>query len=250
MKHVVTTLFGLSLFSFAMLAAAQHADTPALETDQGPVDIHPVHHASFVMTWHGQTVYVDPTGDAEQYADLGQPDLILLTHPHGDHLDPDTLDALETGQATVVMPQSVADEIGDDYGKTQRIMANGDSLKTHDLRIQAVPMYNLPESDDAYHPKGWGNGYVLTLGGKRVYISGDTEGTPEMRGLENIDLAFVCMNLPYTMNVEQAADAVADFKPKIVYPYHYRGQDVKKFKRLVNDKTDAVDVRLRNWYPE
>jgi L-ascorbate metabolism protein UlaG (beta-lactamase superfamily) len=121
------------------------------------------------------------------------------------------------------------------------------------IRVEAIPMYNLPESPDNRHTKGRGNGYVLTIGGKRIYISGDTEAIPEMRTLKNIDVAFVCMNLPYTMDVDQAADGVLDFVPKVVYPYHYRGKgglsDIDKFKALVNKKNTNIDVRLRNWYP-
>lgn len=115
-------------------------------------------------------------------------------------------------------------------------------------------MNNLPETDDSRHPKGRGNGYVLNMGGQRLYISGDTEDIPEMRALQNIDVAFVCMNMPYTMTVEQAADAVLAFKPKVVYPFHYRGQgglsDVDHFKELVNKGNEGIDVRLRNWYPQ
>ncbi|MEO8732935.1 MAG: MBL fold metallo-hydrolase, partial [Flavobacteriales bacterium] len=121
-----------------------------------------------------------------------------------------------------------------------------------DAHITAMPMYNLPDSPTAFHPKGRGNGYVLTFGGKRIYISGDTQGIPEMRALKNIDIAFVCMNLPYTMDVDEAADAVLAFKPKVVYPYHYRGKDrfsdVKKFKALVNAKDPAIEVRQEDWY--
>jgi len=115
-------------------------------------------------------------------------------------------------------------------------------------------MYNLPEAPDAKHIKGRGNGYLLEMGGKRIYISGDTEDIPEMRALENIDVAFICMNLPYTMDIDQASNAVVDFKPAVVYPYHYRGNpdmsDTAAFKKLVNDKDDQIEVRLRNWYPD
>ena len=121
------------------------------------------------------------------------------------------------------------------------------------LNIKAIPMYNLPESADSRHTKGRGNGYIVNFGGKNVYLSGDTSDIPEMRNLKGIDVAFVCMNLPYTMDVDAAASAVIDFKPGIVYPYHYRGQgglnDVDKFKELVNKGASKVDVRLRQWYP-
>jgi L-ascorbate metabolism protein UlaG (beta-lactamase superfamily) len=113
----------------------------------------------------------------------------------------------------------------------------------------AVPMYNLP-NDGARHTKGWGNGYVVTMGEKRIYISGDTEDIPEMRQLENIDIAFVCMNLPYTMDIYQAASGVLDFEPKVIYPYHHRGQDIERFKEVVDWEGKDIDVRLKNWYPE
>ncbi len=129
------------------------------------------------------------------------------------------------------------------------VLNNGDNKMVEGIRIEAIPMYNLPEAADAFHTKGRGNGYVLTMGGKRVYLSGDTEDIPEMRNLKNIDVAFVCMNLPYTMNVEQAAQGVLAFKPKVVYPYHYRGQDVNTFKSFVNNADPSIDVRLLNWYP-
>lgn len=133
-------------------------------------------------------------------------------------------------------------------------MANGDYIELLGLNVEAVPMYNLPDDDTFRHPKGWGNGYVVTIGGKRFYFSGDTETIPEMRDLKDIDYAFVCMNLPFTMDVDQAADGVLDFQPRVVYPYHYRGRpdmsDVNKFKQLVDAGDSGIEVRLRNWYPE
>ena len=132
------------------------------------------------------------------------------------------------------------------------MLNNGSSMDWQGITIEAIPMYNLPETDDSRHPKGRGNGYVLTLGGKKLYISGDTEDISEMRSLKGIDVAFVCMNLPYTMDINQAASAVLEFKPKVVYPYHYRGQgglsDVDQFKKLVNTGDKKIEVRLAKWY--
>lgn len=246
---LATCIFIVSLALPPSARAAGPGET-ALQTSDGPVTLHVIHHASFVLDWNGKTIYVDPTESAGVYKGLGAPDLILITHAHGDHLSQATLDVLDTSNAIVVMPQSVADKIGHRYGKVQLIMANGDTTQKDGITIHAVPMYNLTQARLKNHPKGWGNGYVLTLGGKRIYISGDTEGTPEMRALKDIDLAFVCMNLPYTMDVTQAADAVLAFKPKVVYPYHYQGQDTAKFKQLVDAKDPHIDVRLRNWYAE
>lgn len=133
-------------------------------------------------------------------------------------------------------------------------MNNGDIKSIHNIIIEAIPMYNLREEALKFHEKGRGNGYVITLGKERIYISGDTEDIPEMRALQNIDKAFVCMNLPWTMTVESAADAILEFKPKTIYPYHYRGSngmsDVEKFKSLVNTENKDINVTLLNWYSE
>ena len=133
-------------------------------------------------------------------------------------------------------------------------MNNGEKLEKSGFQIEAIAAYNIPESDKAFHTKGRGNGYVLEKGGTRIYISGDSSGTPEMRNLKNIDIAFVCMNLPYTMGVEEAAGAVLAFKPKQVYPYHYRTpdgfSDVAKFKALVNASNPNIEVVQLDWYPK
>ena len=185
---------------------------------------------------------------------LHRPDLILITDIHGDHLNAETLNAIETSKAKLIVPQAVADQLPEKLKGKGTVLANGKKITEAGITISAIPMYNLPEAPDSRHTKGRGNGYVLSLGGKTVYISGDTEDIPEMRALKNIDVAFVCMNLPYTMDIEQASSAVLEFKPKIVYPYHYRGQgglnDVEGFKKLVNAVNPSIDVRLRNWYSE
>ena len=159
---------------------------------------------------------------------------------------------MDLSQATLVVPTEVALEMPTRYQGRLRIIRNGERQELMGVIIEALPMYNLPESTESRHPKGRGNGYILTLGGKRIYISGDTEDIPEMRALKDIDVAFVCMNQPFTMTVEQAAGAVLEFQPKIIYPFHYRGlngfSDVEKFKTLVNEKNPDIEVRLRDWY--
>ncbi|MFD2999079.1 MBL fold metallo-hydrolase [Pontibacter toksunensis] len=245
-----------TLFAFALLQAnAQQRNTPdQVKTNKGELTIQPVQHGTLVLNWDNKTIYVDPTGGAEAFTGVAKPDLILITDIHGDHLSKETLDALQTEGAVMVVPQAVADQLPEKYKGQLKIIGNGESITALDIPITAVPMYNLPESADSRHVKGRGNGYVLNFGGKNVYLSGDTEGIPEMRALKNIDVAFVSMNLPYTMDVDQAADAVLYFKPKIVYPYHYRGQgglsDVESFKNQVNAKNKQVEVRLKDWYPK
>lgn len=220
----------------------------------GDIVINPVLHGSLVLEYRDFTVYIDPYGGADKFATQKKPDLILITDIHGDHHDQKTLDGLDLSGVTIVAPQAVAEKLPLGKAEAIEIIGNSESKTIQGLKITAIPMYNLPETADSRHPKGRGNGYVIEMGGKRIYVSGDTEDIPEMRKLKDIDVAFVCMNLPYTMDVAQAADAVSEFKPRIVYPFHYRGSDgladIAKFKDLVNASNSEVDVRLRNWYPE
>jgi len=235
---------------FLCAASVANAQTPTpltgdhIATGQGDLVTHPVKHASFVMQWNGKTIYVDPVGGAEPYAGLPGPDLVLITDIHPDHLNADTLADMKG--TSVVAPQAVYDQAPDNIKHMiTTILKNGDQVTVDGIGIEAMPMYNITEGRLQYHEKGRGNGYLLTLGDERVYIAGDTEAIPEMLALKDIDVAFIPMNLPYTMTVEQAADAVRAFRPAIVYPYHYRGSDVEAFKRLVGD---ASEVRLLEWY--
>lgn len=229
------------------------AQSDRIPTKKGDIQLNPILHSTMAMQWRGKTIFVDPYGGAEKFAGMGAPDLVLITDIHGDHMNKETLAALDLSKATLIAPQAVVDQLGEITFKKVKPLANGATTKAKGVKVEAVPMYNLPETADSRHPKGRGNGYVLTIGDKRVYISGDTEDITEMRQLTDIDVAFVCMNLPYTMTVEQAADAVLEFKPAVVYPFHYRGSeglaDVDKFKELVDAGNAPVEVRLRNWYP-
>jgi L-ascorbate metabolism protein UlaG (beta-lactamase superfamily) len=249
--------FGLSalrtviilVFLGPLICSADGAPTPdTIATEDGALKIFPINHATLALQWKDRTIYVDPVGGAKVFQGLPKPDLILVTDIHGDHFSKETLAELAGPNAKLVCPAAVAEQMTPDLRNSAAILTNGQTGELSGIRIEAIPMYNLTPERLKFHNKGRGNGYVVTLGGKRIYLSGDTEDIPEMRALKNIDVAFVCMNLPYTMTVEQAAQAVRAFKPRIVYPYHYRGSDVNKFKELVG--TDAgVDVRLREWYP-
>ncbi len=244
-KYILTVLLSLGILK----ANAQDK----IETDKGSLTIHPIQHGTVAFQWNNKTIFVDPYGGAEAFAGLGSPDIILITDIHGDHLHMETLKGLETSKTKWVVPQAVADQLPKDLAKDVTVIGNGEQVEILGISIDALPMYNLPETEDSRHPKGRGNGYILNFGAKHIYVSGDTEDIPEMRTLKNIDVAFVCMNLPYTMDINQAASAVLEFKPGIVYPYHYRGQgglaDVDAFKKLVNDGNDKIEVRLRKWYP-
>jgi L-ascorbate metabolism protein UlaG (beta-lactamase superfamily) len=241
--------FILLLFLCSIAAFGQRSAPDVIKTKKGDLSIQPILHGTLVLTWNKKTIYLDPYGGAKAFAGIAPPDMIVITDIHGDHLSMETLQAIETSKAVFIVPQAVADQLPDAYRKQVVIMKNGDQTEKLGITIKALPMYNLPETEDSRHPKGRGNGYVFNLGGKTVYISGDTEDIPEMRALSGIDVAFICMNGP-TMDIDQAASAVLDFKPGIVYPFHHRGSDIEAFRKLVNDKNTTIDVRLRDWYPK
>lgn len=221
---------------------------------QSEINVQPISHATAVIKWADKIIYTDPVGGAEAFEGKPSPNLILITDIHGDHLSEDTLKAVATDSTVTIMPQAVADELEGEIKGKRVVINNGEVTGKEGFNIEAIPMYNLPESDDSRHIKGRGNGYVLERNDQKLYLSGDTAGIPEMRKLQNIDIALVCMNLPYTMDVEEAADAVLDFKPKKVLPYHYRGKDglsdVAKFKELVNTGNPNIEVIQLDWYPD
>jgi len=246
MKYSTLAMF----FVLAICSANAQRSTPdTLKTNKGSLIIQPIQHASLVLSAQGITIYTDPTGGTKNYKGIAAPGIILITDIHGDHFDVKTIDSVKTASTVLIVPQVVADKLPEADKAHLVILKNGDNTVQSGISIMAIPMYNLPDTPTARHTKGRGNGYVLTIGGKNIYISGDTQGIPEMRSLKNIDVAFVCMNLPFTMDINEAADAVLAFKPKIVYPYHYRGQDINAFKNLVDAGHKDIEVRLRNWYP-
>lgn len=251
-QAIIAAAIALFLGSPAALAQAERPgglSGDEFRTTQGALVVHPVQHASFVMGWNGKAIYVDPAWDAALYEKLPPPDLILITDIHQDHLNTAVLEKLVRPSTKIIAPAAVREKLPADLQQVTEILANGAQTTTLGARIEAVPMYNLTAERLRYHTKGRGNGYVVTMGGKRVYVAGDTEGTPEMLARRNIDIAFIPMNLPYTMSVEQAANAVKAFKPKVVYPYHYQGSEVAAFARMVGDKA-GVEVRQRTWYPD
>jgi L-ascorbate metabolism protein UlaG (beta-lactamase superfamily) len=231
-----------------MAATSTEDSNTEMEPD---IEIMPISHATFVMNWNDQIIYVDPTGGGTVYENMPDAEIILVTDVHGDHLNAETIAAVKNDTNFLFAPQAVADKL-DENLKPSVVLANGETATRNGLKITAIPMYNITEGRLDKHPKGRGNGYVLEKDGYRVYISGDTEGIDEMRNLDDIDKAFVCMNLPYTMDVEQAADAVLEFAPREVIPYHYRGKDgfadVDKFESLVNAGNSDINVTMLEWY--
>jgi L-ascorbate metabolism protein UlaG (beta-lactamase superfamily) len=230
----------------AFSAGAQTArPTQTFETSAGPVKITPIFHASTLIEAGGKAIYLDPAKPAD-FSGLPPADLILITDIHGDHMDPAAVSAVSKSGTEIIAPAAVAQTI-----TTAKKLANGEKTTWDKWSIEAIPMYNVtrgPEAGKLYHDKGRGNGYVLTYGGKRFYFSGDTEAIPEMRALKNIDVAFVCMNLPYTMTPEEAADGVLAFHPQIVIPYHYRQSDLSVFQKKLGGS--GIEVRILDWYPK
>ena len=192
------------------------------QTAAGPLVIIPIHHASLVMEWNGETIYCDPVGDGERFADLPAPTLIVLTHHHDDHLDIEALRRLIGQETTIIAPETVRQKLPAEIASRARVMANGDSTRWHDIGIEAVAMYNTTPEREKFHEKGVGNGYLFDLAGTVVYLASDTEPTPEMERLGRIDIAFFPMNLPYTMTPDQVVECIAKTRPRYAYPFHYR----------------------------
>ena len=228
---------------------AETAENPLGEipTDAGTLVLTPWNHASFGLAGGGVSVAVDPLKSVVPASDKGSADLVLVTDVHGDHLDVDGIEKVLGPQGTVVAPAAVADKLPE--GMNVVVLANGDSVTIGAVGVEAVAMYNLVrggEEGTVYHDKGRGNGYILTIDGARIYISGDTECTEEMKALQDIDAAMVCMNLPFTMPPDEAATCVNAFQPTVVLPYHFKGQDPEAFQALVTDS----EVRILPWYGE
>lgn len=249
-RNVVAGMAGLPFAGFAanLAAGPARAQEPpmadTLATSAGDLVIHPVDHASLVLEWGGSAIYVDPVGGAAPYEGFPAPSAILITHGHGDHFDVPTLEAI-AGEAVLITNQDVFDKLPEALKANATAMANGEDGTVLDLPIRAVAAHNTTEDRMQYHPVGVGNGYVLSFGDAQVYIAGDTEPTEDMLGLEGISVAFLPMNLPFTMTVDQAVEAINTFKPAIVYPYHYGDSDLSP---LETDVDEAVEVRMRNWY--
>jgi len=237
---LVLTSFFLTSYMASAATATQTFPTSARE-----VKITPLVHASTLIQAGGKTIYVDPAKPAKLDG-TPKADLILITDIHPDHMDPAAIAEISKAGTEIMAPPAVVATV-----TSAKPIANGESKSWQGWTIEAVPAYNItrgPAPGKLYHDKGRGNGYVLNYGGKRFYFSGDTEGVPEMRALKNIDVAFVCMNLPYTMPPEEAADTVKAFHPKIVIPYHYRGSDLAVFKKGLEGT--GIEVRLLDWYPQ
>jgi L-ascorbate metabolism protein UlaG (beta-lactamase superfamily) len=234
----------LLLSSATAIIHAQGArEVDTIPTAKGPLKITPIMHASLMLEFGGKIIHVDPWSQAD-FSGLPPADVILITDVHPDHMDRAAIDKVKKAGTVIIAPKSVAADITE-----AQTISNGEKKTIAGLELEAIPMYNLergPEPGALFHDKGRGNGYILTLGGKRIYLAGDTECTAEMKALKNIDVAFIPMNLPYTMPPSEAAECAKAFKPKVAYPYHFRGSDPQEFANAL--KGTGVEVRIRKWY--
>jgi L-ascorbate metabolism protein UlaG (beta-lactamase superfamily) len=228
---------------FAVGAEAQEKfEMDTIKTSAGDLKITFIGHGTLIFTFGGKIIHVDPFSEMADYGKLPKADIILLTHEHRDHLDLKALNSVRTKKTIIVLTKTCAKQVEDSI-----VMDNGDVKTVQGLKIEAVPAYNIIHKRDtgqSFHPKGIGNGYIITFGDKRVYVAGDTENIPEMKGLKGIDIAFLPMNLPYTMTPEMVADAAKAFKPTILYPYHYGNTDTSKLLDLLKS-TKEIEVRIR-----
>lgn len=222
--------------------AQEGFQSDVIKTSSGSLKITFIGHGTLMFSFGGKVIHVDPVSREADYTKLPKADLVLLTHHHGDHLDAKALDLLRTAKTVLILTEICAKQV-----KGGIVMKNGDVKNIDGLKIEAVPAYNLVhmrKEGNPYHPRGEGNGYVITFGDKRVYVAGDTENIPEMKKLDKIDIAFLPMNLPFTMTPEMVADAAKSFKPKILYPYHYGETDTSKLLSLLKDSQE-IEVRIR-----
>jgi len=239
-KLMLLIMINLVLF---LTVSAKEFEKDAIETSKGTLEITFIGHGTLMFTFDGKTIHVDPWSELADYTNLPKADIILITHEHRDHLDLKAVDILKKPDTEIILTETCAEQVNGGI-----IMKNYDVKEVKGIIVEAVPAYNLVHMRDngkPFHPKGRGNGYVIIFGDKKLYVAGDTENVPEMKELNNIDIAFLPVNLPYTMTPEMAADAAKMFTPKILYPYHYGETKISKIVDLFEEEKD-IDVRIRN----
>ena len=247
-KAFVFMALFIMVFAFAGSAKDESEEEAMFEEDivktsAGDLKITSIGHGTLMFTFGGKVIHVDPVSREADYSKLPKADLILITHEHGDHLDPKAINVIRKEDTEIVLTEICSQRINGGV-----VMKNGDTKTVGGLKIEAVPAYNIVHKRDGgmpFHPKGVGNGYVIAFGDKRVYVAGDTENTPEMKKLKDVHIAFLPMNLPYTMTPEMVADAAKAFRPKILYPYHFGDTDTSKLVKLLEGEKD-IEVRIRD----
>lgn len=238
MKKIITTCLVALFLVFSMFAAGEK---DIVKTNAGDLEITCIGHASLMFTFNGMVIYVDPFSMTADYSKLPKADLILITHQHSDHMDQQAIDKIKKEDTIFILTKKCSETM------KGIVMNNGDVKEIKKLKIEAVPAYNIVQMRTGgmpFHPKGEGNGYIITFGDKRVYVAGDTENTPEMKALKDIDIAFLPVNMPYTMDEDMVLDAIKAFKPKILYPYHFQF-GTSRLPQLEEKMKDIADIELR-----
>jgi L-ascorbate metabolism protein UlaG (beta-lactamase superfamily) len=239
---VLTGILLLMLASAGATRAGEPFETDTITASGGDLTITFIGHGTLMFTWNGLVIHVDPWKRLADYSALPGADIILITHEHGDHLDAGALEILTSDHTEVIVTEACRAA-----GTAGLVMSNGDTAAVKGIEIVAVPAYNIKhkrKNGEPFHPKGRGNGYIVTFGDTRVYIAGDTENIPEMKELGGIDIAFLPVNLPYTMTPEMAAEAALSFRPRILYPYHFGDTKISKLEELLGGSED-IEVRIR-----
>jgi L-ascorbate metabolism protein UlaG (beta-lactamase superfamily) len=243
MKRFSLLLSFLVLVAATSVSAQEKFARDVIKTNAGDLVITFVGHGTLMLTFAGKVIHIDPWSRLADYSKMPKADMILITHGHRDHLDLKAVESIRTEKTQVVLTENCASRV-----KGGVVMDNGDVKTVGGLKIEAVPAYNIVHMRSKgvpFHPKGVGNGYIITFGDKRVYVGGDTENTPEIKKLKDIDIAFLPMNLPYTMTPEMVADASKAIKPKTLYPYHFGNTDTSEIVALLKDDQD-IEVRIRD----
>jgi L-ascorbate metabolism protein UlaG (beta-lactamase superfamily) len=237
MRLLVTILL---MVAVPLFFSAASDETDIFKLKDGTLKITFIGHGTLMLDWNGFIIHVDPIQREADYTSLPKAELILITHEHGDHLDPAAISMIKKQGTMIIANESSAKRLSG-----AEIMKNGEQKTAGGIKIEAIPAYNTTAGREHFHPKGRDNGYILSFGSERLYIAGDTEDTPEMKALKNISIAFLPMNQPYTMTPEQVADAAKTFRPKVLYPYHYGDTDPERLKVLLKNEPD-IEVRIRD----
>jgi L-ascorbate metabolism protein UlaG (beta-lactamase superfamily) len=243
MKKIIVGIGFFCMLIPSCEAAKENFEEDMINTSAGELKITFIGHGTLMFTFGGRVIHVDPVSRETDYTRMPKADVVLITHEHGDHLDPEAVNAIRTDRTEIVLTELCAKKI-----QNGLVMKNGDEKTVCGFKIKAVPAYNVVHkrnSEQPYHPKGDGNGYIITFGDKTVYVAGDTEDVPEMKTLKGIDIAFLPMNVPYTMTPAMVADAAKAFKPKILYPYHYGNTNTRELLKLM-ENVDGIQVRIRD----
>ncbi len=243
MIKIILTAVLLAIFGMVKAFAGGSFEKDIIKTSLGDLEITFFGHASLMLKFEGKIIYIDPFGQLTDYSRLPKADAIFITHEHDDHFDKAAIQSIRTKNTTLVLTKKCAEKLSGGI-----VLKNGDVQTVMGIKVEVLPAYNIVNKRGngmPFHPKGDGNGYVLTFGDKRVYFAGDTENTQEMKTLKNIDYAFLPMNLPFTMTPEMVADAAKAFKPKVLYPYHYSETNTSQLVNLLKGNPE-IEVRIRN----